>query len=289
MRNLSMKKYFSIFLAVLGMMAFTACSTEEGTNPGSDSKPMVTLYQYAPAAQYNSDEDVLVRFAANSVAKEFYYMVEKLSDKEAFVASNGAEAYTKKVVDNGTKVTVGETDFETTLTGMAGQYAITAAAVAADGSMTASEIVFNGLAWKDVVAGTYNFAVLGGLGLPSVRTVLQICDSDETLYRFKDVFGNGKSLKFQTLPDYTGKDAYGTYTYFRVPDQKTGLTYGSYGEIGVRDVGYWQGDAAYVTDHGYESGIYTAGDVNYCFVCVQYYVSAGNLGYDYDEFVPDTL
>lgn len=289
MRNLSMKKYFSIFLAVLGMMAFTACSTEEGTNPGNDSKPMVTLYQYAPAAQYNSDEDVLVRFAANSVAKEFYYMVEKLSDKEAFVASNGAEAYTKKVVDNGIKVTVGETDFETTLTGMAGQYAITAAAVAADGSMTASETVFNGLAWKDVVAGTYYFSVLNTqLGLTSVRTVLQICESDETLYRFKDIYGAGKGLKFQTLPDYTGKDAYGTYTYFRVPNQMTGIT-GSFGEIGVRDVGYWQNDISYVTEGGFESGIYTEGDVNYCFVCVQYYIPAGNLGYNYDEFIPDTL
>lgn len=285
-----MKKYFSIFLAVLGMMAFTACSTEEGTNPGNDSKPMVTLYQYAPAAQYNSDEDVLVRFAANSVAKEFYYMVEKLSDKEAFVASNGAEAYTKKVVDNGIKVTVGETDFETTLTGMAGQYAITAAAVAADGSMTASETVFNGLAWKDVVAGTYYFSVLNTqLGLTSVRTVLQICESDDTLYRFKDVFGNGKSLKFQTLPDYIGKDAYGTYMYFRIPEQMTGLSVSPYGEVGVRDVGYWQGDSAYVTDHGYESGIYIEGDVNYCFVYASYYVSAGTLGYDYDEFIPDTL
>lgn len=289
MRNLSMKKYFSIFLAVLGMMAFTACSTEEGTNPGNDSKPMVTLYQYVPAAQYNSDEDVLVRFAANSVAKEFYYMVEKLSDKEAFVASNGAEAYTKKVVDNGTKVTVGETDFETTLTGMAGQYAITAAAVAADGSMTASETVFNGLAWKDVVAGTYYFAYLGTLGLQPTRTVLQICESDDTLYRFKDVFGNGKSLKFQTLPDYIGKDAYGTYMYFRIPEQMTGLSVSPYGEVGVRDVGYWQGDSAYVTDHGYESGIYIEGDVNYCFVYASYYVSAGTLGYDYDEFIPDTL
>lgn len=284
-----MKKYFSLFLVALGLMAFTACSTEEGTNPGNDSKPVVTIYQYTPESKYNSDEDVKVRFAANSVATEFYYLVEKNADKQAFIASSGEEAYTKKVVENGTKVTVGETDFETTITGMPGEYAITVAAVAADGSKFATESIFYGLAWNDVEAGTYNFGVLGSKGLQPVRTILQVCDSDETLYRFKDIYGPGKSLKIQALPDYKSKDEYGAFVICRVPNQNTGLTYGSYGEISVRDIGYWQGDAAYVTDYGYHSGLYFDGDVNYAFIMVLYYVAAGNLGYDYDEFVPDSL
>ena len=42
-----MKKYFyNIMFAFIGALAFTACSEESGTEPGTDSKPVVTVYQY---------------------------------------------------------------------------------------------------------------------------------------------------------------------------------------------------------------------------------------------------
>ena len=37
-----MKKYFSLALSLLTVMAFTACSIDEGATPGGDSKPVVT-------------------------------------------------------------------------------------------------------------------------------------------------------------------------------------------------------------------------------------------------------
>ena len=59
--------------------------------------------------------------------------------------------------------------------------------------------------------------------------------------------------------------------------------YGSYGNVNVRDMGYWQGDDAYVFSYGYESGMYADG---YCFFTVQFYVSAGSLGWGTDTFEP---
>ena len=115
-------------------------------------------------------------------------------------------------------------------------------------------------------------------------TTLQVCTTDANLYRFKDVFGAGYSMKIVLLPDYKATDADGEYTFFRVPRAETPYTYGSHGAVGVRDVGYWQGSDAWVTDNGYESGMYA--DYS-CFVYVQYFVSAGNIGYGYDFFIPE--
>ena len=74
-------------------------------------------------------------------------------------------------------------------------------------------------------------------------------------------------------------------SFFRIPEQKLPFTYSTYGNVSIRDVGFWQGDDAYVTENGYESGIYADGS---CFICAQYYVSAGSLGLAmYDYFVAD--
>ena len=56
------------------------------------------------------------------------------------------------------------------------------------------------------------------------------------------------------------------------------------GPINVRDVGYWQGNDAFVTEKGFESCLY---EDYRCFMYAQYYVSKGSLGYNCDEFVPD--
>lgn len=74
-------------------------------------------------------------------------------------------------------------------------------------------------------------------------------------------------------------------SFFRIPEQKLPFTYSTYGNVSIRDVGFWQGDDAYVTENGYESGIYADGS---CFICEQYYVSTGSLGLAmYDYFVAD--
>ena len=96
----------------------------------------------------------------------------------------------------------------------------------------------------------------------------------------KDVFGTGYPLKF-TDSGMTGSDSYGEYKIVRVAAQATPLTFSSYGAVGVRDVATWQNSDKYLDNGMYEDGT--------CFFWVQYFVSAGNLGYGYDEFEPKQI
>lgn len=284
-----MKKYiYGFFAGLLLAASMVSCTEEEGTVPGNDSKPSVVIYQYATKRPNNPDNDIALRFATNHKTEETYYLIEKSDEKQAHVSAMGEDGYMDYVVSNGTKINgaSGEANVDLTVTDLYGTYAITAVAMGS-GMKTASETVFTGLDWENVTTGTYYFGAAPNLnkalGLTSVPTTLQICTTDNTLYRFKDVFGNGYSMKIRLI-DYEGEDADGKYQFFRVPAAETSFTYGNYGNVSVRDVGYWQGNDAFVTDNGYESGMYANYD---CFVCIQYYVSAGNLGYGYDSFIAD--
>jgi hypothetical protein len=280
----NMRKYINkLFAVVLATAAITSCTVEEGTVPGNDKEPNVVVYSYTAKKPYNEDNDVALRLAFNNKVESAYYLAEKASEKEAKVATMGEEGYMDYVVSNGTKINEVASNTDLTLTEMYGKYAITVVVV--NGNKKTSAVTeFTGLEWADVVNGTYYFAVRPDITGESRPTTLQVCTSDNTLYRLKDVFGQGANMKFQLLPDYTAKDADGTYTYFRIPATETPFTYGSHGTVSVRDIGYWQGSSAWITDNGYESGMY---EDYYCFFYIQYYVSAGNLGYKYEEFVPD--
>jgi hypothetical protein len=167
---------------------------------------------------------------------------------------------------------------------LAGIYSITAVGVSKNGEIgKAFDFTFIGLEWTTLATGTYYFFNSSRIGISSNPTTLQVCTTDDKLYRFKDVFAAGYSLKINLL-ELTGNDSQGTYTFFRVPVTATPFTYGSYGAVSVRDIGYWQNDDTWITEAGYESGMYAD---YYCFILVQYFVSGGSLGYDYDEFVPD--
>lgn len=279
-----MRKYINkLFAVVLATATITSCTVEEGTVPGNDKEPNVVVYSYTAKKPYNEDNDVALRLAFNNKVESAYYLAEKASEKEAKVATMGEEGYMDYVVSNGTKINEVASNTDLTLTDMYGKYAITVVAV--NGNKKASAVTeFTGLEWEDVVTGTYYFAVRTAITGESSETTLQICTSDNTLYRLKDVFGQNSHMKFQLLPDYTATDADGTYTYFRIPAVDTPYTYGSYGTVGVRDIGYWQGSSAWITDNGYESGMYAD---NYCFFYIQYYCSGGSLGYNYEYFVPD--
>lgn len=284
-----MKRYiYGLFAAMFVSAAMVSCSADEGTEPGNDNEPSVIIYQYAAARPNNPDNDIVLRFAANSQTTEAYYLAEKTADKESRVSSLGEEGYNDYVVSNGTKIDgiAGASDADVTIKDLYGAYTITAVAVGG-GKKKASESTFTGLEWTDVVSGTYTFGasknLIKALSLTSSKTVLQKCTTDDNLYRFKDVFGTGYSLKINLIA-YKGSDDGGTYQFFRVPVAETPFIYNSYGAVGIRDVGYWQGSDAWVTDNGYESGMYS--DYN-CFICVQYFVSAGNIGYGYDYFTVD--
>ena len=286
----NMRKYINkLFAVVLATATITSCTVEEGTVPGNDKDPNVVVYSYTAKKPYNEDNDVLLRLAFNSKVEEAYYLAEKATEKESKVASMGEQAYMDYVVSNGTKVADVTTEADLAITDLYGKYAITVVAVS--GAKKASAVAeFTGLEWADVVNGTYYFGVKPDVTGESRATTLQVCTTDNTLYRFKDVFGQDSHMKFQLLPDYTGTDADGAYTYFRVPATDTPYTYGNYGTVGVRDIGYWQGDSAWITDNGYESGMY---EDYTCYIAVQYYCSGGSLGYGWtgntklELFIPD--
>lgn len=283
-----MKKYiYILWAAFLAAITLASCSDDEGTNPGSDSNPVITIYQYDATKPNNPDNDVVLRLAANSKTTEAWYIAEKTTEKEARIASLGESGYQDYVISNGTKIDGidGTSNVDITLTDLYGAYTITIVAVNG-GQKTSAETTFTGLEWEDVVAGTYRFGASPdlneALGLTTVPTVLQICTTNDKLYRFKDVFGDGYSLKLNLI-DIKGSDEDGEYQFFRVPIAETSYIFGNYGTVSVRDIGYWQGNDAFVTENGYESGMYA----NYsCFVYIQYFVSGGNLGYGYDYFIP---
>lgn len=287
-----MKKIYYLLIMALVVVGFTSCDADEGAKPGSNSNPTAVIYQYEAEVTRPDDADgsVRLRFAVNNRTEALYYLAEKAADKKAKLASMGEAGYNDYVVENGVKVdgiaSAGQPQsVDVTIKDLVGEYAITAVAVAGK-KKTAYNATFTGLEWEDVATGTYTFNK--SIGLPAVKTTLQLCKSDKTLYRFKELFGAGYSLKIK-LMSLTGQDSDGEYTFFRVPKLVTPLTFGNYGTVTVWDVGYWQGKDAWITDNGYESGMYAD---NSCFILMAYTVNSGGkilaITYkNYDFFNPE--
>lgn len=259
---------FKYALMALPLALLGACSAEEGTEPGTDKTPEVTVYTYDVVdPSLNPDNDVWVRFATNSAAREVYYLVEKESDVEAFVNANGEQAYINKVVETGTKFTVeGAQNVDVNITDIHGDCVISA--VAYNGATgKRGKAYFTGLDWSDVVEGTF-YIQQAFISTQSTFATLQVCDQDETLYRVENAFGEGYSVKMQMLkvkgkdpdqPDGTPGDV---YTLFRIPEAKTpfAVRLSSTPDpqaLWVQDIGYWQNNASFVTSvSGYENGMY---------------------------------
>ena len=273
-----MKKYInSIMFVFLGLAMFTACSEESGTEPGTDSNPVVTIYQYAAQLPLSADNDCVVRVAANSSVESAYYLAEKADEKTA--RNLTSEAYADYVVSNGKKIEnlSVSNPVDLAVTDMKGDYIITVVGVKGN-TKYSTETTFKGLDWRDIVTGTYNFAKPNATGKESAKATLQYCANVENLYRIKDVFGPGYSLKF-TGTGMKGTDVIGNFEVVRVSAQPIGTTYGSYGEVSVRDVATWQNSDDYLDNQMYDNGL--------CYFWVQYFVSAGSLGYGYDKFNPE--
>lgn len=279
-----MRKYiYSLFMAVAAVTLFTACSGDEGTEPGTDSNPAVTLYQYTVAKPYDSDTDTELRIAANSKTKEAYVLCESTSDYQSRLSSLGENGYNDYVVKNGEKVEgiSGASIADKYFTGLKGDNTITVVAVSSNGKMSGATATFTALSWTDVCTGTYQFGAAGikNVYAAQVTTTLQVAENAPGTYRFKDLFGTGYSMKF-TLTGDTGSDADGNYKITTVKGQGTGLAYGSYGELYVRDVATWQNSSDYLAYN-------TMYEDNTCVFWMQYYVSAGNTGYAFEYFFPN--
>ncbi|MDE6855748.1 MAG: hypothetical protein K2J34_04725 [Muribaculaceae bacterium] len=271
------KKYMMI-LAAASML--WACSADEGTDPGTDPKAAVTLYTYAPT-EGNPDNDVTVRFVTNNKTSSVKYLLLPSADVKDL---NDTQLLSKVESEGKTVENLGGNSYaDVTLTDIYGDYTI---AAVANGSSLGNRVTFTGLSWELVKEGTffYNNDIVPAIaGIESIEASLEVCTTDPNLYRMNGVFGNGTSIKMDMLDIY-GEDEDGKYRFFRVKQTATPWSYGDYGTVSVRDIGYWQGNEAFVTSGGYESGLYEDGSA---FFYLQWNVAAGNLGYNYSFFVPN--
>lgn len=277
----SIKKYIAVLAAA---PLLWACSADEGTMPGTDPTATVTLYTYAPTEDgTNPDNDIVVRFVTNNKTQSVKYLLETTAEVDTLLAHGGKDALRNLIMEKGTELSDIQPDSykDITLTDIHGSYYIVAVA---NGNSLSGKVKFLGLDWNKLKEGTFYYINAGVVGDdPRMSEAsLEICTTDKMLYRIKNAFGNGTSLKMAML-DKFGKDADGKYQYFRVPPTETGIISPKYGMVSVRDIGYWQGDESFVTTGGYESGLYEDGSA---FFCIQSYVSAGSFGYDYSYFIP---
>ncbi|MDE6532481.1 MAG: hypothetical protein K2M27_02980 [Muribaculaceae bacterium] len=271
-----MKKLLYSFAAI-PLLLFGACSADEGTEPGTDSYPAVTVYSYQPSdPDLNPDNDITVRFATNSAAREVYYLVEKSDDVRSFIKDNGEDAYVKRIIENGEKFSVDGADSkDINVIDQHGEVMISA--VASNGTPgKRNYVTFVGLDWEDVLDGTF-YIQQSFIGTQSTLATLQVCTTDESLYRVNNAFGEGYPVKLELLDAY-GEDADGVYQLFRVPEANTpfsvNLSSGGPYELWIQDIGYWQGNASFVTSvSGYENGIYEDKSAFFQFAWM-----AGNIG-----------
>lgn len=280
-----MKKYLYIIVSATLALLASSCEKEQGSVPGNDGKAVLTTYQYTPSSEYNADNDVQVRFAANSKVTDVYYLVEDTAAVNSYVAAQGEEAYAKKVVSEGVKLAdAGGKVQDVVITGLAGTFFITAVGTDAGGKLTDTRtLYFKGLKWIDKATGSYvtgraTIASLAGSATLSTTAVLQKCENDEGRWRIKNALGDGYDL---TLWEYKAP-IYDNYQSVRVPAAATPFEYGSYGAIFVRDYGTWKNDYDTYT-YGYSYINLTTFEVN---LLNQWYVSAGSLGYATDSFTP---
>lgn len=261
-----------------------ACSADEGSEPGSDPNPVVTVYCYEPSTpDLNPDNDAIVRFVTNNKATSVKYLVLPTEAANAAIKNGGEKALLDKVEAEGVKIDdIGANSYaDVTIKDLHGDYTI---AAVANGTSLGNRVTFFGLDWNLVKEGVFVYGAVGGkyAPAPQVEAALEVCTTDSTLYHIKNAFGEGTALRMYML-DEIGYDDDGAYTMFRVYPTITPFTYGDYGWISVRDVASWQNNTSYATNPDYCCGMYEDG---YSLFCIQWYVSAGSLGLGYSAFVP---
>lgn len=270
-------KNLKYLLLVLPVILLSACSADEGTEPGSNPDPTVTLFHYTPDSDkgLNPDNDVTVRFATNSATKAVYYMVDLEKDMNTFINDNGIDAYMQKIIAEGEKIEVnGADNVDKDITGIKGECVVVA--VATNGAThSISSFSFVGLDWVTLASGYFQYGIQA---LPTGNYCeLQKCMNVENSYRIKDAFPGGMNMLFTTT-EQTGADENGNYTIISVPENETPWTTTS-GPLYVSDIDTWTGEQQYY------SLMY---DDNYCQFALAWYVSAqAYLGLGYGFFLPN--
>ena len=287
-----MKKYFIILASALAALAFSSCEKDEyGTVAGNDKDPYVVVSVNNAVLPNDPDCDAFVRLTANNATTEVYYLAESAASKAARNMSD--EAYADYVVANGQKASVssnawdGSQGVDVIMKSLYGDNVISAVAVG-NGKKQLYSASYYGYKWNTVATGTYQFgsgAIYNTLGARTKSGImLQQSDDNPTQFRFKDLYMEGKHLRFNLLADEQREDEDGVYTILTVPSQATGLNHATYGAMNVRDAYARYGDITYITEAGYEGGMYS--DYT-CFLFLSVQVAAGNFGFGYDFFFPN--
>lgn len=274
-----------LLLLLLPALAFTACTEDEGTEPGNDGAPNLAIFEQSTVAPNDVDVDGTYKIATNNKTEQVYYLAEPTANASA------DDSYAQKVVSQGTEITLGTDTVSggyvanVVVKNMVGDYTVSFVAVNGN-KRTLKQTTFFGLTWNDVTTGTYHFnrsVAQTYLGAPATETVtLQQLSTDPTQYRFHNLYGEGQSLRFYKTSN-TGSDDSGSYTFVRVDAQSTSFTYGSYGTVNVADIATRYNDESYATDTGWGCMLYD--DYSYVQIIIQYYVSAGRLGNVFEYFV----
>ena len=283
-----MKKYIeNLFLVLFALLVFTACSDEQGTDAGNDSQPKVSLYKYAAAPPADSDNDIVLRVAANNKTDEAYYLVEKKADKDARGMTEAE--YNDFVVANGTRINgiPSNSYADVDVSGLYGDCVITVVAVGG-GKKVASTLNFLGKEWNLVAEGTYEFSSTSQArmpGCPATKEVeLLVCTTDDTAYKIKDLYGTGYSLWFTKTTD-TDKVDGEVVTFVRVGVTNTPYVYREDGgTVYLRDVATALNNVAYATHLSYGCYIFPDNSVYFNYRLAD---NLSNIAYAWDEwFIP---
>ncbi len=277
-----MKKH--ILFALLPL-AFAACEdVQEGSSIGGDAAPSVVLYQYSAeeTSGYDPDCTAKIRLAVNNATESLYLLTESAADYATYYSGDD-EAYAEHVIEAGKKIETTDLVVDSYVEAF-GQNYITAVAVKGGEKSISTTASFYGVKWN-TVEGTEDYVYVnfaGGVCQP----VLQQREDIPTTYRLKGVdLGDILSgdtpynLTFSLLTDDEGNEVGGvdsqgnSYTFVTVDAHNTGYTYGSYGNVYVRDIATYTGNPAYSTT---SYGCIMTGD-NQVELVLNYYVSAGNI------------
>lgn len=270
-----MKKH--ILFALLPL-ALAACEdVQEGSSVGGDSTPSVILYQYSveETSGYDPDCTVKLRLAVNSATESLYLLSESAADYANYYSGDD-DAYAEHVVEAGEKIEFSNLVADTCIQGY-GQNYITAVAVKGSEKSISATIPFYGIKWNNV-EGTEDYVYTNFAGGVSQPVLQQRVDAP-TAYRLKgialdDILSGDTpyTLVFNVLTDEEGNEVGGTgYRFVTVEAQNTGYTYGSYGDVSIRDIATYIGDSEYSTS---SYGCIITDD-NQLQLVLNYYVSAG--------------
>jgi hypothetical protein len=98
-----MKKIFSLALLVCGALLLNACKVTQGTEPGNDSNPALSIYPLLPG-DLNPDTTFSFRVAANNKVSKIYVLVGSAEAEAATVKSQGTaypgQLHTEIIMEN---------------------------------------------------------------------------------------------------------------------------------------------------------------------------------------------